>query len=236
MSALAVSSTQAQTANQRNSEPIQLASAGPRPGGPRPPHHQPGGPGAPQPQAITSLTTLTGTVNQLTANDDGILNGFTLNASPATTVRFATHLGQQVNATLKPGSQVTVMGYQKTGPTGETTFQLVKMTAGKTQLVDTAPVKPQTPATPAQQTITGKIADYQLGRDGQANALILADQTIVKVPPHVAGQLTTLAPKGSTITVDGYAQSLGEGQVQLQKHNIVRASVLTVAGQSYLVR
>lgn len=237
MSALAISGTHAQTATQRTGEPIQLANSGPRPGGPRPPHQQPGGPGAPQPQAITSLTALTGTVNQLTANDDGILNGFTLNtgATP-TAIRFAAHMGQQVNAALKPGSQVTVTGYTKTSPDGETTFQAVKMTAGKTQLVDAAPVRPQTPATPAQQTITGKVADYQLGRNGQANALILSDQTVVKVPPHVAGQLATLAPKGSTITVDGYAQSLGEGQVQLQKHNIVRASVLTVAGQSYLVR
>ncbi|QKZ14182.1 hypothetical protein [Spirosoma sp. KUDC1026] len=80
------------------------------------------------------------------------------------------------------------------------------------------------------------MADFRLNREGQINGLIMSDQTVVKVPPHVAGQLATLVPKGSTITVDGYAQPLGEGQVQLQKHTTVRASVLTVGGQSYLIQ
>lgn len=210
--------------------PIQLAG-----GGPRPP--RPGGLPAPQGQSITSLTTLSGTVGQLTANDDGILNGFTLNANATTLpVRFGTHLGQQVEAALKSGSRVTVMGYNKVSPQGETLFQLVKLDAGKTQLVDAPPAISQTPPTPTKQTISGKVTDFQLDREGRANGLVLTDGTVVKMPPHVAGQLTTLAPKGSAVTVDGYVQPLGDGQVQLQKHTIVRASVLTVGGQSYLIQ
>lgn len=203
--------------------------------------HKPDSPHVPQAQAITSLTTLTGTVGQLTANDDGLLNGFTLNTGSTTqSVRFGTHLGQRINAVLKAGSRVTVMGYSQTGPQADpkdkTTFQLVKLDAGKTQILDAPPAKPQTSATPTQQTISGNVTDYQLDREGRANGLVLSDQTLVKVPPHVAGQLTTLAPKGSAITVDGYAQPLGEGQLQLQKRTILRASVLTVGDQSYLVR
>jgi hypothetical protein len=119
---------------------------------------------------------------------------------------------------------------------GEATFKLVKLDAGKAQVVDAPPAQPQNPVTPTRQSISGKVADYQLNREGQVNGLIMSDQTVVKVPPHVAGQLATLAPKGSTVTVDGYAQPLGEGQVQLQKHATVRASVLTVGGQSYLIQ
>jgi len=226
--------TIAQTPAESVKPPVQLADMSLK--GPQRPH-KPGGPHAPQPQTITSLTTLTGTVGQLTANDDGILNGFTMNANSATqTVRFNSHLGQQVNAAVKAGNKVTVMGYNKISLQGETTFQLVKLDAGKNQIVDAPPATPQTPVTPTQQTISSKVADYQLDREGRANGLVLTDQTVVKVPPHVAGQLTTLAPKGSAITVDGYAQPLGEGQVQLQKRTILRASVLTLNGQSYLVQ
>ncbi|MEZ0607920.1 hypothetical protein ACAW74_05350 [Fibrella sp. WM1] len=222
--------THAQIPAEPLASPIQLAG-----GGPRPP--RPGGGHPIQPQAITSLTTLSGTVGQLTANEDGILNGFTLNANATTQpVRFGTHLGQQVEAAIKAGSRVAVMGYSKVSPQGETLFQLVKLDAGKTQLVDSPPAIPQNPMTPTRQTINGKVADFQLDREGRANGLVLADGTVVKMPPHVAGQLTTLAPKGSTVTVDGYAQPLGDGQVQLQKHAIVRASVLTVGGQSYLIQ
>ncbi|CCH00228.1 hypothetical protein FAES_2219 [Fibrella aestuarina BUZ 2] len=222
--------THAQSPAASPAPPSQLAG-----GGPTPP--RPGGGHPIQPQAIMSLTTLSGTVGQLTANEDGILNGFTLNtnATPQP-VRFSTHLGQQVEAAIKAGSRVTVMGYNKVSPQGETLFQLVKLDAGKTQLVDAPPAIPQPPTTPSRQTISGKVTDFQLDREGRANGLVLTDGTVVKMPPHVAGQLTTLAPKGSTVTVDGYAQPLGDGQVQLQKHTIVRASVLTVGGQSYLIQ
>lgn len=241
LGSLTVSTTFAQQTNATNA-PIQLADvAGPK--GPKP-HHGPGGPHAPQPSAITALTTISGTVNQLTANDDGVLNGFTLNTGSATqAVRFGAHLGQQVSAAVKAGSRVTVTGYQKTSPagpdanlTGETTFQLVKLDAGKTQIVDAPPAKPQNPTTPTQQTVSGQVADYQIDRSGRVGGLLMADQTVVKVPAHLAGQLATLAPKGSTITVNGFVQPLGEGQVQLQKRNVLRASVLTVGGQSYLLR
>lgn len=230
---LAAPLTIAQTpANTTAPAPVPML-AGPGPRGPV----GPGGPRGPEAQAMTSLTTLSGSVGQLTANDDGILNGFTMNANgTATNVRFAAHMGQQVNAAVKAGSRVTVTGYNQVSPQGESVFKLVKLDAGNTQLVDTPPSAPQTPVTPTRKTVSGKVADYQLDRDGRVNGLILSDQTVVKVPPHVAYQLASMAPKGSAITVDGYAKPLGDGQVQLQKRAILRASVLTLNGQSYLVQ
>ncbi|QKZ14183.1 hypothetical protein [Spirosoma sp. KUDC1026] len=128
--------------------PVQLADAGPKP-------PMPGGPRGPRSQAITSLTTLSGTVGQLTANEDGILNGFTINASStAQTVRFGTHLGQQINAAVKSGNRVTVTGYSELSPMGEAMFKLVKLDAGKSQVVDAPPALPQNPVTPTRQNIS----------------------------------------------------------------------------------
>ncbi len=146
-------------------------------------------------------------------------------------------MGQQVQKAIKTGSNVSVTGYTETTPRNETVFRMNSLTAGKTTLVDTPPVRPAVaPETPALVTATGKIADYRLDWGGRVSGLVLDDKTIVSIPPHVAYQLTDLAKKGSSITVQGYPKNLREGQVQLEKVNILRASTLTINGQQYLVR
>lgn len=224
----------------------------PHPGSPGGRHGRPGpgfgrgsrgndqGPGrGNQMGGLTSLTTVSGTVGQLVGNDDAILDGFTLNAGsgPATLVKFPPHLGTQVQKAIKTGRSVSVTGYSETIPTGEKRFRMTSLTAGKVTVLDAPPVRPTTPPdAPALTTATGKIADYRLDRGGRVNGLVLDDKTVVSIPPHVAYQLTDLAKKGSTITVQGYPKALREGQVQLEKVNVLRASVLTINGQQYLVR
>ncbi|WP_020595227.1 hypothetical protein [Spirosoma panaciterrae] len=197
------------------------------------------GPGQePQAHGLTSLTTVSGTVGQWIANDDSVLDGFTIGTgSAATTVKFPSHLGKQIQQAIKPGSSVSVTGYSDTTPRGETVFLLNSLTAGKSTVTHTPPTQPATPPEPpALTTATGKIADYRMDREGRVNGFVLDDKTIVTIPPHVAYQLTNLAKKGNTISVQGYPKSLREGQVQLEKLNILRASVLTINGQQYLVR
>ncbi|GAB3020204.1 hypothetical protein [Spirosoma pulveris] len=190
-------------------------------------------------EGLTSLTTVSGTVGQLVGNDDAILDGFTLNtgSGPTTTVKFPPHLGEQVQKAIKVGSTVSVTGYTDKTPDGESLFRMNSLTAGKVTVDDAPPVRPATPPTPpALTTVTGKIADYRLNRGGRVNALVLDNKTVVSIPAHVAYQLTDLAKKGNTITVQGYPKQVREGQVQLDKVNVLRASVLTINGQQYLVR
>jgi hypothetical protein len=192
-----------------------------------------------------SLTTISGTVGQLTASDDFIFDGFVLNtaggktssANPATTVKFPPHLGQQVQQALKPGTTVNVTGYSEANPAGESMFRMTSLTAGKNTVLDAPPAAPDpSAAAPALVTETARVTDYRLGRDGRVNGFVLDNRTIVRIPPHAAFQLTNLAKKGSTITVQGYQRPLRVGQVQLEKTNVLRASVLTINGQQYLVR
>ncbi|GAB4017344.1 hypothetical protein [Spirosoma koreense] len=231
-----------------SSEPIPLASNGPdgpptppggpgrRPGRPEGPDQGPGRRNAAR--GLTSLTTVSGTVGQWIGNDEAILDGFTLtNGSATTTVKFPPHLGQQVQKATKPGGSVSITGYAETTPTGETLFRMNSLTAGKTTVLDSPPMPATTaPETPSITTVSGKIADYRLNREGRISGLVMEDKTIVTIPPHVAYQLADLAKKGSAITVQGYAKPIHDGQVQLDKLNILRASVLTINGQQYLVR
>lgn len=225
------------------SKEVQVPAPAPsrQPGKPEPRLAGPGEdqkPGRNQPHGLTSLTTLSGTVGAWTSNDDALLDGFTLNMSTgSTTVKFPPHLGQQVQKTLKPGSSVNVTGFTEKTPQGESRFRMNSLTTGKVTVLD-APPTPKTtaPETPALTTTTGKITDYRRNHDGRVSGLVLEDKTVVNIPPHVANQLTDLAKIGSTITVQGYPKMIHDGQVQLEKVTVLRASVLTIGGQQYLVR
>ena len=194
-------------------------------------------------RGLTALTTITGTVGQLTGNDDFIVDGFTLkNASGTlTTVKFPAHLGQSIQQAIKSGGTISVTGFSDLTPDGENRFRMTSLTAGKTTILDAPPTAlPTPPPAPTVSTLTGKVADYQLDREGRVNGFMLTTsgdtKTIVRIPAHVAFQLSTLLSKGGTVTVQGYSKIPHEGQVQLEKVNILRPTVLTINGQQYLVR
>ncbi|MFD2570594.1 hypothetical protein ACFSUS_08120 [Spirosoma soli] len=191
----------------------------------------------PKPGALIPLTTITGAVQQLSTNDDFVFDGFMLNAgSGIVTVKFPPHLGQQIQKLVKTGTTVSVTGTAETSPRGESTFHMNSLTAGKTTVLDAPPTEPVTPPVETLTNVSGKITDYRVDREGRVNGFVLDDKTVIRVPGHAAYQLTNLATKGTSISVQGYPKTIRNGQVQLEKVNIVRASVVTINGQQYLVR
>ncbi|WP_420152701.1 hypothetical protein [Siphonobacter sp.] len=208
--------------------------------GPGPAAFRPGPPAGPLPlqqPGLVALTTLSGTVQDFTANDESVLDGFTFNTEgKKVAVQFPPHLGQAIQAASKSGRQVTITGSSELTPEGQSMFRLVSLTSGQTVVTDTPPAAPATPPTLTPTTFKGKVLDYQLNKQGQVNGLRLSDQTLVRVPPHLAAQVIAVAPKESTVSVEGYVQPTGEGQVRLQKQQVIEASVLTVNGKSFLLR
>ncbi|MFD1141085.1 hypothetical protein ACFQ4C_08195 [Larkinella insperata] len=223
------------TLPQLKAQPHVSMARGPIPPGPE--LRTEGMPREPNRAGLITLTTLSGTVQQLTANDEAILNGFVLGTGSSTVIiRFPARMGKSISNIAKTGSSVTVSGYSKPTPEGESVFQLVNLTAGKTTVTDTPANPPAVLPTPSLRTFEGKVAEFLVDKQGRTRGLLLTDQTLIKVPPHVADQLVSLAPKGSSISVNGFQHSLGDGEVQLNKRTIVQAAQLTVNGQTFLVR
>ncbi len=188
-------------------------------------------------QELIALTTVSGTVQQLTANEDDILDGFTLATGSSTiTIHFPPHLGQSIQPVAKPGTPVDVTGFTETGPDGQPHFQLTQLTTEKSVISDTPLAQSMAQVAPTQTTLKGKVIDYRSDNEGRTSGLILADQTLVRIPLLLAGQLTQMIPKGSTIAVTGYVQQPAEGHIRIHTHIIMQASVLTINGQSYLIR
>jgi hypothetical protein len=188
-------------------------------------------------QEMIALTTVSGTVQQLTANEDDVLDGFTLSTDSATiTIHFPPHLGQSIRSAAKPGTLVSVTGFAETGPDGQSHFQLTQLTTGNAVISDTPPAQPLPQVAPALTSLKGKVVAYRSDNEGRTSGLILSDQTLVRIPLLLAGQLVRMIPTGSTIAVNGYVQQPAEGHVRLHTHIIMQASVLTINGQSYLIR
>ena len=188
-------------------------------------------------QEMIALTTVSGTVQQLIANEDDILDGFALTTGSSTiAIHFPPHLGQSIQPVAKPGTPVSVTGFAETGPDGQPHFQLTQLTTGDAVISDIPPAQSITQAAPTQTSLKSKVVEYRSDNEGRTSGLILADQTLVRIPLLLAGQLVRMIPTGSTIAVNGYVQQPAEGHVRLHTHIIMQASVLTINGQSYLIR
>jgi hypothetical protein len=210
----------------------------------------PPGPGAPGPERppvgrlrgpreagqLIVLATITGNIEKYTTNDDFIVDGFTLNASTTLQVKFPAHLAAQIMNVAKEGSAVTVTGFQDTDPEGVIVFHLNTITAGGKTITDTPPPAPPTPRVEEVITISGKVTAYSTDRALRNNGLILDNGVIVHFPPHMAEQVTAVAPVGSNVTVQGGKRTLPDGVVQLKKTTVLEAKVLTAGGKQYLIR
>lgn len=209
------------------------------PGGPAGPGHKPGHkPGRPAPRSVQELSDFSGTLTQYVAtNDEQLVDGFVLNTGSATdTVRLPRHAAQQLMAAAKAGSRVTVTGFRHTGPDGRAALHLVSLTAGGQTIKPTPPTPPTTPPTEASSTVKGTISSLRKDREGRVNGLIMSDQTIVRVPPHAAGQLSAKLRTGATVEATGYLHTPRPGEVALRSVRSLRAETLTLDGVRFLLQ
>ncbi|MDU0370649.1 hypothetical protein ACFPAF_09620 [Hymenobacter endophyticus] len=221
--------------------PAPSVAGGPA-GAPQLPPPPPGGPGhkpgRPAPPAVQELSDFSGTLTQYVAtNDEQIVDGFVLNTGSATdTVRLPRHAAQQLMAAAKAGSRVTVNGYRHTGPDGRAALHMVSLTAGGQTIKPTPPTPSATPPTEASTTVKGTVSSLRKDREGRVNGLILNDQTIVRVPPHAAEQLSAKLRTGATIEATGYLHTPRTGEVALRPVRSLRAETLTLDGVRFLLR
>ncbi|WP_426489919.1 hypothetical protein [Hymenobacter sp. 102] len=210
----------------------------PPPGGPGHPAGPVHKPGRPAPRAVQELSDFSGTLTQYVAtNDEQIVDGFVLNTGSATdTVRLPRHAAQQLMAAAKAGSRVTVTGFRHPGPDGRAALHLVSLTAGGQTIKPTPPTPPATPPTEASSTVKGTVSSLRKDRQGRVNGLIMSDQTIVRVPPHAAEQLSAKLRTGATVEATGYLHTPRPGEVALRPVRSLRAETLTLDGVRFLLQ
>ncbi|RYU77964.1 hypothetical protein [Hymenobacter persicinus] len=210
--------------------------------------HGPAGPGRPgEDRALQPVQSLSGTLTRYVTNPEGLYDGFvtTLNGTE-TTVHFPLHMAKAVMAAAKPGQTISfgaVAGRRGPAEAGTATAQpaarleLVSVQNGSTPLLMQRPERPRDPeaTAPAATTWNGRISELRRDDRGQVRGLVLTDNTLLLLPPHVAIQLGDKLKVGETVQATGSALTLREGMVAATDVRRVHAQTLTVGGVQYLV-
>ena len=214
--------------------PPKLAGPAIKGPGQRPPLAGQTAPGEPGLQAVS---TVTGKVVKLSANDDFTFDGFyMISGSDSVLVRFPAHMGSQISPFAKTGSHITVSGVSENSGLGTKEMKMVSITAGNKTLTDNPPA---TPLTPAQETIVngnGKVTSLQTDPEGRVNGVFIDNKTVLRFPPHVSGQLGDTIAKGTAISYSGSQKNKEQGEISLEDYKVIRCNTITLNGQQYLVR
>ena len=196
---------------------------------------RPEGPG-PGENGLRPISTIQGKVVKFQANGDFVLDGiYLLNGTDSLLVKFPAHLGSQIAPLAKTGAQVSVSGVTENSPFGVKEVRLVSLTAGGKTIAETAPTAPEV-VEETTLTGTGKVNSLQTDREGRVSGLFLDNKILLRLPPHVTGQLGTGVSKGATISYSGIQKAKTQGEVSLEDYKIIRCRTITVNGQQYLVK
>jgi hypothetical protein len=209
--------------------------AGPIEKGPkqRPPHAGQPAPG----EGLRVVSTVTGKVVKLKANDDFAFDGFhMISGSDSLLVKFPAHMGSQISPIAKPGSQITVSGVSENQGSGTKEMRMVSIITGGKTLTDNPPAAPTTPVQETTVTGNGKVTSLQTDREGRVNGVFIDNKTVLRFPPHISGQMGNTIAKGAAIAYSGSQKNKEQGEILLEDYKVIRCSTITVNGQQYLVR
>ena len=199
------------------------------PSGPRPP--------APKQEELKQVSTITGQITDWVSNDDYVYDGFYIQtAGEKLLVKFPAHIGAGLTSALKKGSSVTVNGVSAISPTGAKEVRMVSIVTGGKTFYDTPPAAPTTAPSPEFVTASGKIAQAQKNKRGDASGFILDNKTILRVPPHVAAQLSQTAVAGATVSYTGVKKSANNNEAKAENYTIIHCQTITINGTQYLTR
>ena len=82
----------------------------------------------------------------------------------------------------------------------------------------------------------GKVNQLLLNKKGEVQGYILNNGVLLRIPPHIARQLSQMVQIDATIGYTGFEKSLKPGHVQAVGYKIVRSQTISVNGTQYMVR
>lgn len=180
----------------------------------------------------------TGTLEEWVSNHDFAIDGFYLKASNGQSylIKFPPHMGESVYALVKQGTKVQVNGVLHTPPHGGTEVRMVSLTVGNQTLYDMPPLGPPPHHTETAVSGSAKINGFQYGHQGELIGIYLSDNSLLRIPPHLGYQLSTLLSKGSSISYAGVVHENKVGHHYLKQMRVVHATTITTGQTTYALR
>ena len=173
----------------------------------------------------------------MNANNDFVYDGFCiLNGSDSLFVKFPPHLGSQVTKIATVGKTITVNGVAHLSPSGQKEIKMASITAGGQTISNSPPSVPVTPVAETSVSGSGKLNSLQTNHEGRVRGLILENNIILKIPPHVSEQLSGMLQTGASVSYTGNKKATQNGEVSSGNYTIIHCITITVNGKQYLVQ
>jgi hypothetical protein len=158
-----------------------------------------------------SATNVSGTITQFNFGREGEPIGFLL-GSTLVQVRG----GGLVLSSFAVGDFVQVAGYGLTTDTGVQRVDATSVVNATRSITISIPQ----PGSETAYSGSDRVAQFNYGKRGEINGLILGDGTIVKTPPHLGSTIASLAPIGSHVNVTGLARRTLIGKTVVDAYTI----------------
>ena len=175
------------------------------------PYPPPGGQGAP---------VAVGQVQLYLLNPDGEVDGLLL--ADGTVIKFPPHLGAVLSMAVKPGANVSVVGFSGAStPYGRAVHALsITNTATGQTVVDQPPAMPSVPPfmrglARSPISVSGTVARFLINPPGDVDGLVLTSGEEVRFRPHLGTVVVTAlgGRAGTPITASGYGTRNALGTV-----------------------
>lgn len=155
-----------------------------------------------------------GQVQQFTLTPRGDIDGLIL--TDGTEVKTPPHLSTEIAYSIKPGDTVTIHGLHAVALPLVQAVSISDEATGRTVVDDGPPPPRGGPALSAEpglaSELQGRVRMALHGPRGEVNGALLADGTVLRLPPPQAERFATLLQPGQTVVAQGseYANALGK--------------------------
>jgi hypothetical protein len=147
-------------------------------------------------------------------------------------VKFPRHLAQSIKAL---GDSLSVSGFLRLNPQGVREIKMESISGKGQTVLDQKPVPVPAPLQGRIVNGKGKISDMQLNKRGDVCGYILDNGVVLRIPPHIAGQLSQTVRRDSEISYSGIEKTLKAGYVLAFDYTIIHCRNITVNGTQYII-
>ena len=186
---------------------------------------------------LQQVMAFSGLLVSWTNNEDYLYDGFYLQTvNYKYLVKFPPNKANQLMMAIKTDSIITVRGVEKVYPYTEKEIKLVAIIVGGKNIYDSILVGKTLP--PIEEFYQGqaKIKKLQKDKKRKINGFILDNNTVLRMPAHVAKDLTRVAEIGTKVSYTGIRKGLHFGEVAAINDTIIHCKTITINKIQYLTK
>lgn len=180
-----------------------------------------------------------GNIIQWESNNDFVYHAFIFETDNKETlfVKFPAYLGSEIYNLGNKNLQIN--GFFRKNKDKNNVFQLISIASEDKEVSKTnrGYKRPHPRAKdPVQIQGNGKIKKIICNDRNDPVAYLLANDTLLKMPPHIFRQINNVAKVGTEVNYEGLERKLNTGELQEKRKIIIHARAIEINGTRYFIQ